>query len=439
MHERHLLLATGDGLSAMAAVPIAGFVWHALVHQAKYEWFALEFYAVAWVIALLLVDGYSVQIPLSRGRSAAAVAKAIPVVIAFTSQLFFAWPYHINRPVALLAVGFGAVLVLAYRLTVARLLLLSTLAIRAVVVGYDQTSADLQDALSEAEHEFRIVGSFDTSGLNDGFDAVQLNELQSLMEQTGATAVVVSDEANHISNLVEACVESGIRLAPVASLVEQYERRVRINDIDNEWFLRVASTATRRPYLLARRILDVIFCAVLGIPYLVLLPLLAAAVKIESRGPIFLRQLRLGQFGRPIWIVKLRTMQRDAETGGPQWAAKSDARITRVGALLRRTRLDEFCQLWNVLLGEMTLIGPRPERPEFVSTLASSLPHYRARMMVKPGITGWAQVRQGYAANVGEAMKKLEYDLYYVKNRSFGLDFQILVLTSFTVMGLRGR
>jgi exopolysaccharide biosynthesis polyprenyl glycosylphosphotransferase len=398
------------------------------------------YYAAAWVLSLLLVDGYSLQIPISRGRSAATVAKATPIVMALTGLLFFALPYQINRPVALLAVAVGASSILIGRLTLARVLLHSALAIRAVVIGHDHASADLREALDDAKHEFKVVGSLDVHNFSLGFAASQLDELQSLMEQTAATEVVVSDQATGVPGLVEMCLESGLHLTPVAALVEQYERRVRLTDVDNRWLLDVSGDAVwRRPYVVLRRITDLLLCAALGIPFLIVLPLLAAAIKLESPGPIFLRQLRLGQFGKPMRIVKLRSMRADAEANGAQWAAKSDPRVTKVGRVLRRTRLDEFCQLWKVLRGEMTLIGPRPERPEFISQLASDLPHYRARMMVKPGLTGWAQVRHGYAGNVEEASKKLEYDLYYVKNQSMALDLQILALTMFTVLGLRGR
>jgi lipopolysaccharide/colanic/teichoic acid biosynthesis glycosyltransferase len=169
------------------------------------------------------------------------------------------------------------------------------------------------------------------------------------------------------------------------------------------------------------------------------LPLLAAAIKLESPGPVFVRQLRVGQFSRPLWIYKLRSMRADAEAEGARWATAFDPRITRIGTMLRRSHVDEFCQLWNVLRGDMTLIGPRPERPEFIDQLATFLPHYRARMMVKPGLTGWAQVRQGYTASVADTATKLEYDLYYVKNRSLALDLQILALTIFIILGLRAH
>jgi len=441
MHERHILLAFGDGLVAFAAVPAAAVVWHGVLHQAaRFDWFTPEYYATAWVLSLLLVDGYSLQIPKSRARSLSAIAKATPLMVAFAGVIFFALPYGINRPVALLAVGLGALGALTFRITAARLLLHSSFALRALVIGQDHASAELGEALANAQHEFNVVGAFAIHDFGQSFSSSQLDGLRSQMAETAATEVVVSDEAASVTGLVEACLESGIRITPVSTLVELYQRRVRLGDVDKEWFLHLSSDAVwRRPYMLVRRLTDLFLCAVLGIPFLILLPLLAAAIKLESPGPVFLRQLRVGQFGRPLWMVKLRSMRTDAEAEGARWATTSDPRITRVGITLRRSHLDEFCQLWNVLRGEMTLIGPRPERPEFIDQLASYLPHYRARMMVKPGLTGWAQVRQGYAANIGETATKLEYDLYYVKNHSLALDLQILALTMFTILGLRGR
>jgi exopolysaccharide biosynthesis polyprenyl glycosylphosphotransferase len=441
MHDRHLLLAVGDGFVALAAVPAAALLWHGLLHQpARFEWFMPLYYAGAWVLSLLLVDGYSLQIPISRVRSLSSVAKAAPPMVAFSGILFFVFPYQINRPVAILSVGLGVVGLLTYRLTAARLLLNASFALRALVIGRDHASDALREALVGAHHEFNVVGTFAIEDVSNGFTGTQVENVRLRMAETGATEVVLSDEAASLAGLVEACLQSGIRVTPVAAIVELYHRRVRLADVNKEWFLHVSGEAFwRRPYALVRRFIDLLLCAALGIPFLAALPLLALAIKLESPGPVFLRQLRLGQFGKPIQIIKLRSMRADAEANGAQWAARSDARITRVGRILRRTRLDEFCQLWNVLRGEMTLIGPRPERPEFIDHLAEHLPHYRARMMVKPGLTGWAQVRHGYTANLEETVAKLEYDLYYVKNQSLALDLQILALTMFTVLGLRGR
>ena len=168
--------------------------------------------------------------------------------------------------------------------------------------------------------------------------------------------------------------------------------------------------------------------------------LAAIAIKVESAGPVFYRQPRSGQNGCVFILNKFRSMRRDAEEGtGPVWAQRRDPRVTRVGALLRRMRLDELPQLFNVLLGHMSFIGPRPERPEFVHALQKEIPYYMKRLSMKPGITGWAQVKYGYGANVDDALEKLQYDLYYIKNLSLFLDLLILLNTVQVVLFARGR
>ena len=157
--------------------------------------------------------------------------------------------------------------------------------------------------------------------------------------------------------------------------------------------------------------------------------LAALAVKLESRGPIFYSQIRTGLHNQPFKIWKLRTMRADAEKDGPQWARGKDHRVTRIGRFLRRSRLDEVPQFWNILKGEMSLVGPRPERPEFVEKLSREIPFYNPRHLVKPGLTGWAQINYPYGASSEDSMNKLKFDLYYIKHASPGLDLQIMLRT----------
>jgi len=169
-----------------------------------------------------------------------------------------------------------------------------------------------------------------------------------------------------------------------------------------------------------------------------ILPFLIIAVRLSSPGPIFFRQVRVGLRGKPFEVIKFRTMCHDAEKNGAQWAKKNDSRVTRVGRLMRKTRLDEIPQLWNVLKGDMGFVGPRPERPEFVDWLSSEIPFYELRHIIRPGLTGWAQVRYGYGATLGETKHKLEYDLYYVKHMSVGLDLLVIFETVKTILLRRG-
>jgi sugar transferase (PEP-CTERM system associated) len=168
------------------------------------------------------------------------------------------------------------------------------------------------------------------------------------------------------------------------------------------------------------------------------IPLIILAVRLSSPGPIFFRQTRVGLRGRPFSVIKFRTMRQDAEARGAVWAAKNDPRVTPLGRFMRRTRLDEIPQLWNVLRGEMGFVGPRPERPEFVQWLSNEIPFYELRHLIRPGITGWAQVRYHYGASLEETKQKLEYDLYYVKHLSLGLDLLIMFETVKTILLGRG-
>jgi len=186
--------------------------------------------------------------------------------------------------------------------------------------------------------------------------------------------------------------------------------------------------------LVSKRLFDVVVCAVGLVALIPLFVLIAALIRVDSPGPIFYRQVRVGLRGRPFLIWKFRSMRQDAEQSGPRWAQADDPRISRVGWWLRKTRIDEFPQLVNVIRGEMSLVGPRPERPVFVQDLRTVIPYYDIRHTVRPGVTGWAQVKFRYGASQEDSHTKLQYDLYYVKNLSLLLDLKILMHTIRVVM-----
>ena len=232
---------------------------------------------------------------------------------------------------------------------------------------------------------------------------------------------------------------SGISVMPLIILCEEIDQHVPLELISPEWLL----NASGEPHLLyirkVKRLFDVVTSTlglILGLPLLLLAMLL---VKLTSRGPILFHQTRSGRFGKPFSMIKLRTMCMDAEKAGAQWAqgganGSRDPRVTRIGSILRRYRIDEIPQLWNVLRGEMSFVGPRPERPEMITEIARQVPYYEERMMVQPGITGWAQVNYPYGASILDSRRKLEYDLYYLKHMAFFLDTFILLDTVRTVL-----
>ena len=227
-----------------------------------------------------------------------------------------------------------------------------------------------------------------------------------------------------------ACRISGISVIDLAGFYERERGQVPIHSLKSSWLIYGKGFAQDPVRTAVKRVFDV--AGALGLLALAapVMLLAAAAIALESGRPILYRQQRVGRGGRAIMCIKFRSMRADAESDGvPRWASKGDPRVTRVGRLLRKTRIDELPQLLNVLRGEMSLVGPRPERPSFVKQLGQSIPYYDVRHSVKPGVTGWAQVRYTYGASVEDATRKLQYDLYYVKNHSLFLDILILVET----------
>jgi exopolysaccharide biosynthesis polyprenyl glycosylphosphotransferase len=237
------------------------------------------------------------------------------------------------------------------------------------------------------------------------------------------------------------CRELGVEVVPMTYLYERLTGRVPVEHVGQQLYvlLPLNHSVTTPLYVFAKRMVDVA-CALAGLVGLALVfPLVALAIRLDSPGPVLYRQVRVGKGGRRFRVAKFRTMVQGAETPGePVWAREHDERVTRFGRLARRVRLDELPQLWNVLKGEMSLVGPRPERPEFVQDLQEQIPFYRSRHAVRPGLTGWAQVNYEYGNSVADSLIKLQYDLYYVKHRSFYLDLVILFRTIGTVLSFSG-
>ena len=233
----------------------------------------------------------------------------------------------------------------------------------------------------------------------------------------------------------------GFKVFTYEDFCEIFLEKIPIESISDEWLIisRGFENIFQRSYIRIKRLFD-IFISLFGLITASPILLLAAiAIKTDSRGPVFFSQIRSGHKGKTFIIFKLRTMTKDAEKKGAQWAQSNDCRITKVGNFLRKTRIDEIPQLYNVLKGDMSFIGPRPERPEFDQVLAEQVPYYRMRYVVKPGLTGWAQVNFGYVASIDDTKHKLMYDLYYIKNYSMMLDCRIILKTIHIVLFGKGR
>ncbi|HEY4378739.1 MAG TPA: TIGR03013 family XrtA/PEP-CTERM system glycosyltransferase [Acidobacteriaceae bacterium] len=230
----------------------------------------------------------------------------------------------------------------------------------------------------------------------------------------------------------------GITVEEDGTLRERLYGKIQLDGLRPSNFLYSEGFRIRASQQFTRQVVSICAAAFGLLVFLPFFPFVVLAVKLSSKGPLFFRQTRVGMGGRNFDVIKFRTMFTDAEKGGAKWATKNDPRVTKVGMFLRKTRIDEIPQLWNVLRGDMGFVGPRPERPEFVQWLSDELPFYYLRTLIRPGLTGWAQVRYGYGATLAETKEKLEYDLYYIKHMSLGLDLLIMFETIKTIVRRRG-
>lgn len=230
----------------------------------------------------------------------------------------------------------------------------------------------------------------------------------------------------------------GVVIEEAVALLERLTGKLHLDGLRPSNFIYSEGFRVKPSQQIARRIVSTLTAAAGLLLFLPFLPIVLLMVRLSSPGPIFFRQTRVGLAGKTFTVYKFRTMRTDAEDAGAKWATKNDPRVTRVGMFMRKTRLDEVPQLWNVLRGDMGFVGPRPERPEFVPWLSENIPYFDLRHMIRPGLTGWAQVRYGYGATLEESREKLEFDLYYIKHMSLGLDLMIMFETIKTIIRRQG-
>ncbi len=401
-------------------------------------------------VALYYADAYGLKVIGSGRRTLRSALGAVGVLslLALAAFVLFELPARTVETVAHTA-GLGFPMLLAGRLLFRAVSSRPRFSQRVLIVG----TSDLALAIARAVRERRNLGTEVAGFLSDDFDDQgawlegfpvlgRVHEIEKILERETIGRVVVAskrrDEYFPAQELLEAKL-SGRRVESGVAFYERVTGRIYLRDLRASYLIFSEGFRSGRLSLLAKRAIDVVGA---GLGLLLLWPILLAAaiaVKLDSPGPIFFTQERVGRRGRIYRLYKLRSMRHEAESEtGPAWAVPDDARMTRVGRLLRRTRLDEVPQLWNVLRGEMALVGPRPERPEFVRPLAERYPYFRLRFALPPGITGWAQIRQGYVNDVSAWEDKLALDLYYMKYRSLLMDVLILWKTLKTVFLMSG-
>jgi len=369
------------------------------------------------------------------------VARALALAGLFLWVIFVTAPRadgedarfgHVAR--GLLAAAF---LLPVFRAALARLTASDRLCHRALVLGSGPLAdAVIRSARTHGESSLRVLGRLVPDGDPAGAESDVLgtyDDLPRLARELRIRQIIVGSSDRRGKLPMDALLELKFRGVAVEDGSDFYERvtgKLFVRELRPSQLVFSHGFYVARRTLVAKRILDVVGASlglVLGAP---LMLLAAIAIKLDSPGPVFYSQERSGAFGRPFVIHKFRSMRADAEADGkPRWASEDDPRVTRVGRFLRRTRIDEIPQLWNVLAGEMSLVGPRPERPAFIEELEKTIPYFRNRLFVKPGVTGYAQVRYHYGATTEDQLEKLEHDLFYIKTLSIWFDLSILIDT----------
>ena len=383
---------------------------------------------------------YSSDAPLNSGERLARILSSFIGGFVVLSLVFYLIPeFELGRGVFAISWLVAMVGVSGVRSLFLRWQKVEALSRRVLVVGTGKLAKPL-DSLEAApsSRHFRIVGFVELSGIESAVDPKRILKVESSLRDTvkeyGIDEVVIAVgdfEADRLPyhDLIE-CKLAGAEVTDLQTFYEREQSRLPIDWLNAGWLIFGEGFRSNRREKIARRAFDITIGLLLLLFTFPIMLITALAIFLDDGGPILYRQTRVGMSGKPFDILKFRSMRTDAEKNAQAvWAQVGDQRVTSVGRVIRRLRIDELPQIFNVLRGEMSVVGPRPERPTFVNELLTLIPYYSVRHSVKPGITGWAQVRYPYAASVEDAAHKLEYDLYYVKNRSLFLDMLIGIET----------
>ncbi|WP_379921586.1 TIGR03013 family XrtA/PEP-CTERM system glycosyltransferase [Erythrobacter sp. R86502] len=404
---------SGRGLALFGT---ASVIWLAMIAVGVYGPYALR---------SLRFAGARVLVAISLGIIALAVIDFL-----LPSELFW-------RSTLLYTMGLAIVVLVADRLLLNSFLGSSAFRRRVMVLGAGDRAQRLRALGEKPETGFAIVAyiamSENQRQVEEAIPREAIHDLGRFVENLGVSEVVLALQERRnalpLKDLLRIKTK-GVHVNDFSSFIERETGRVDLDTINPSWLIFSDGFSSSRMFSSAlKRIFDVTASVILLTLTFPLIAIFAALVKLDSKGPAFFRQKRVGLYGQTFTLVKLRSMRTDAEKDGAKWAEQNDPRITRLGRFIRKVRIDELPQTWSVLKGEMSFVGPRPEVPSFVESLEEEIPFYGERHMVKPGITGWAQINYPYGASVEDSRCKLEYDLYYAKNYTPFLDFVILLQT----------
>ena len=407
----------------------------------------LLLYVTILMFVSFFVEIYKFSRNSSNMETAAKIIISLLVSFVILSTLFYSAPYFMfGRGVLAIALFFFGLFQFLFHATYRICGKFKRFAKRVLIIGTGPLAGQMGEIVPVNGSNYILSGYVNCSNepVHVPVESILDNsgELYETVIRENADKIVVSlTERRGVLPLQEimACKLSGIEVVDAPSFYEKMTGKLLLENITPSWFIFSDGFRITALVRLIKRASDVLFSAAGILMVLPFIPFIALAIRLDSPGPIFFRQVRVGEREKYFTLYKFRTMREDAENGtGAVWAQEKDPRVTRMGNFFRKCRIDEIPQLFNVLKGDMSLVGPRPERPEFIEKLKKVIPYYSERHFVKPGVTGWAQVRYPYGSSIEDALEKLRYDLYYIKNLTITFDLMIILETVKVVLFRRG-
>ncbi len=444
---RKFLLLLGDIATLYLALFLTLLVRYGKDFDNKLDAHVLpfSFIFIIWILVFYITNLYELGFSKNNLEFFSTFLYSVAANSAISIAFFYLIPFFGITPKTNLLIFVALIIALgsSWRYGFNKLIAKSGYKNNTLIIGVSPQSQDLYDfLLANPQLGYGALGIIDVE------DSAVPKILGSLIKQKNVSTLVLDPSAYRTPQIIDVfygLLGFKINFYNLPDFYEHVTGKIPLGAIDQSWFLENLSEGSKRGYEAGKRIFDLVFSFAFGTVSLFLYPFIILAIKLNSAGPIFIRQKRVGKFGRSFTMIKFRTMVANAPDGsaeretGAVWALEKDPRITRVGRFLRKTRLDELPQLWNVLRGEMSFVGPRAERPEFHNELKEKIPFYEERYLIKPGLSGWAQIKYRYGASVLDAAEKLQYDLYYIKNRSLLLDIGIVLKTITIVLRKKGR
>ena len=455
--ERRLLMMTGDVVALVIAILIALYIWTLVagygftidfVLQQSY-WFLIL--PGLWLLLASANDFFDLHVTARRSVMVQRLISITGQILIVYLLVFFFSPREELPRLFIIYYGTASFILLGlWRMLIPSLLGWASESRHVLIVGTDWAAREIIKAITEeTENAYDVCGIIGDNGsvgqLIAGVPVIGAgSDLMNFVRRDRVSEIVVTSTRELSGETFQAVMDAyqnGVSVVPMPILYERITGRVPVEHVNNNWavVLPIDGKSIFNPYPLLKRIGEIVLSLIGILVFILLLPFVTLAIKLDSRGGIFYSQDRVGYKGRVFRVYKFRTMVTDAESqSGAVFSQKGDPRVTRFGRFMRKTRIDELPQLINILRGDMSLIGPRPERPEHVNRLQQNIPFYRTRLIVRPGLTGWAQVRYQYGSTDADALVKLQYDLYYIRHQSLLLDANIIVRTAGRVLRMSG-